>query len=259
MTANTPLTPPDYLSPSSIATFKQCPLKFKYSRIDRLVEPPTEATLRGNFVHDVLEQLYLLDPDLRTKANAKEIARQFWDERWETQVVQIVKGADAIREFRWTSWWCIDNLWTIENPSDVKPTGLEFEIKTPISGVMVRGFIDRFSVEDDEITISDYKTGKKPSPAFAADRFFQLYVYAAALEEMEVGIPTQAELLYLKESTKVGSAIGPEQIEKTAATIVSVNNKIIASCEKGSFEAKTSKLCGWCYFKSICPAWQGAK
>ena len=46
-------SPPPHLSPSSMGTFEQCPLKFKYSKIDMLKDDPTEATLMGNFVHDV--------------------------------------------------------------------------------------------------------------------------------------------------------------------------------------------------------------
>ncbi|MGA0152949.1 MAG: PD-(D/E)XK nuclease family protein, partial [Ilumatobacteraceae bacterium] len=51
------LTPPAYLSPSSIGTYRDCPQKFKFSRIDGLKEPPTWATHLGTFVHDVLEHL----------------------------------------------------------------------------------------------------------------------------------------------------------------------------------------------------------
>ncbi|MSV58070.1 MAG: exodeoxyribonuclease V subunit beta, partial [Actinobacteria bacterium] len=38
------LETPEYLSPSSIATYRDCPMKFKFSRIDRIVEPPTWQT-----------------------------------------------------------------------------------------------------------------------------------------------------------------------------------------------------------------------
>lgn len=257
MTEQSNLTPPEYLSPSSISTFKQCPLKFKYSRIDRMTEPPTEATLRGNFVHDVLEQLYLLEPNERTLNNAREIARSFWDERWEAKVKEIVVGAASIREFRWTSWWCIENLWKIENPAEIDPAGLEYEIFVPIGGVPVKGFIDRFTSQAGKLTISDYKTGKKPSAGYATDRFSQLLIYAAALRELGVGEPVAAELIYLKESAKLSAKIEPADITNISTTITEVYSDITTSCEEGVFATKKSKLCNWCHFKPICPAWQG--
>ncbi|MFM9132246.1 MAG: PD-(D/E)XK nuclease family protein, partial [Actinomycetota bacterium] len=44
------ITPPEYLSPSSLNTFRDCPQKFFLSRIERIQEPPQWHLHLGTFV-----------------------------------------------------------------------------------------------------------------------------------------------------------------------------------------------------------------
>lgn len=254
-----PLTAPAYLSPSSMGTFKQCPLRFKYSRIDGLTEPPTSATMLGNFVHDVLEQFYHLESNLRTQQSAREIARHYWDEKWESNVATLNLSSAQVREFRWSAWWCIDNLWKLEDPFTVDPTGIEHELVGEVGGVQIKGFVDRYSVSESGLVISDYKTGKKPNPRYASDKFFQLLVYAAALESFGFGTTSEVELLFLKESSRLRMSVTPSLISETVANIQKIKAAVDERCRSGNFEPIKSKLCDWCNFKSICPAWKGTK
>ena len=50
------LTPPSTLSPSKVATFRDCGLAFRYSAIDRLPEAPSVPASRGTLVHAALER-----------------------------------------------------------------------------------------------------------------------------------------------------------------------------------------------------------
>lgn len=253
------LKAPAYLSPSSMATFKQCPLKFKLSRIDGMSEPPTAATMLGNFVHDVLEQLYYLDPADRTHQSARELARHYWDEKWEPNVATLGLPDDKVREFRWSAWWCIDNLWKLEDPATVAPAGIEYELVGEVGGVAIKGFIDRYSASGDGLVVSDYKTGRKPNAKYAADKFFQLLVYAAALEAFGVGSTSEVELLFLKESARLRSTVTPTDIADTIKQIQSIKAAVDERCSAGEFEPVTSKLCDWCSFQPICPAWKGKR
>ena len=72
------LKPPAHLSPSSLSTFEQCPLKFKYSKIDLIPDASWKEAMLGNFVHDVLEVLYSLPQNERTVQNARIIATDCW-------------------------------------------------------------------------------------------------------------------------------------------------------------------------------------
>src|SRR5437868_14661365 len=53
---------PTSLTPSKVASFKDCALAFKFSTIDHLPEPPSPHTTKGTLVHRALELLFCIDP-----------------------------------------------------------------------------------------------------------------------------------------------------------------------------------------------------
>lgn len=251
----TELKPPPHLSPSSIGTWKQCPLKFKYSKIDGIREPPTEATLMGNFVHEILEDVYALEPEERTIDVARQIARRIWDEKYSSEVHGYVH-TKKLNDFRWNSWFCVENLWALEQPSETFINGIEYELNGQIEGVTLKGFIDRYSLVDGHMVIGDYKTGKVPRKQWEEDKFTQLFIYSALVQELGVAEVDQVELLYLKGPKKISREVTPQHIEEVTETIVTVKHEIDKACEDENFPTVKSKLCDWCFFKKQCPAWR---
>ncbi len=247
---------PEYLSPSSIGTYRQCPLKFKLSRIDRIPEPPTQETLMGNFVHEVLESLYGFDESERTPALAKSIATEVWATgKWEDSVRPFLKTMD-MNQFRWNSWWCIENVFTIENPQSFTPDGIEYELNGKIGDVQMRGFIDRWMLDGDTIVISDYKTGKTPSPRYMDDKFFQLTIYSLLLGQVVTDKSFKLELLYLKDAVKRTHVPTQHDFTEAQITITTVKKEIETSHESGNWEAIPSRLCDWCSYKrTVCTYW----
>lgn len=253
---NTTLVPPPYLSPSSISTFQQCPLKFKFSRIDKMSEPPTEATLRGNYVHSVFEELYLAPKEERTLEYARTLARDLWWNQYCDPVAQIIPTEEKMRLFRWSSWWCIENLFSMESPNELAFDGIEYELNSSIGGVQIKGFIDRWFIGDDDgIHVGDYKTGKTPGIRYREDKFFQLMIYAHVLQNIIGKDVTTLELLYVKDSVILSRPTTVGDFEHVEKVITSVKNEIDARCEEGFFETKRSRLCDWCSYKPICPEW----
>src|SRR5205814_7714450 len=53
-----PLPLPTSLSPSKVASFKDCALAFRFSAIDRPPEPPSPWAVKGTLVHRALELLF---------------------------------------------------------------------------------------------------------------------------------------------------------------------------------------------------------
>lgn len=251
------LIAPDLLSPSSISTFNQCPLKFKFSKIDGLRDSPTDATLLGNFVHEILETMYALPPEERTQAIAKEIARDLWSRVWEEEVSKIVIGDRERKLFRWTAWWCVENLWRIEDPTQVAPFAIEEHVEGEIGGVKLHGYIDRLMVNESAARVCDYKTGKTPKKAYVEDKFFQLIIYTQLLESIGLSPSSlEVELLYLKDGVRFFKEVSESDVDKVVSTIQQTRSEIDLRCKRGEFEPKPSILCNWCGFKEICPAWQ---
>ena len=252
------LKPPAHLSVSSIQTFQQCPQKFKFNKIDLIPDKPGQEAVLGNFVHDILEELYKYSPEERNIQTARFLAKKMWDERWGDQAGSILTKSEDLHSFRWNAWWCVENLWDIEDPSKVNPVGLEHEVNADVGGVRIKGFIDRISQSPDSIflTISDYKTGKVPRPEYEDDKFFQLYVYANLLSITGVGEADKVELIYLKGSKKIVRGIKDADISRSVEVIQETKAEIDNRCSSGYFEANKSILCNWCGYKSICPSWR---
>lgn len=253
-------TPPAYLSPSSINTFVQCPLKFKINKFDNIKEPPSWATHLGSFTHEVLEHLYQLDPEDRTLDAVKSLASELWAANdWEQQVLALAEPQGDIRQFKIAAFNNMKNLWELEDPTETELDGMEEEVDALVEGVAMKGRIDRYIVADDgSLIISDYKTGKVPNPRFNDQnkQFFQLLAYAAMLKESAHLETSKLELLYLTASTKHSLDVTPVTLSTAKRTIVETKESLDASCSSGNFTANVSKLCDWCHFKKIgvCPA-----
>lgn len=249
------LVAPEYLSPSSIATFLQCPLKYKFSRIDGIKEPPTEATLLGNFVHEVLETFYSLEPSERTVPMARSISAAVYP-KYEEDISNVLRGnPESIRSLRWRAWWCVENLMAMEDVASMNFDGIETELDAEIDGVRIKGFVDRWHESEGAIVIGDYKTGKVPREPWMDDKFDQLLIYGIILSESMGKQLKSVELLYVAHGQRLKKTPTAEDIKKVKDMIVQTRKEIDSRCESGVFEAKRSNLCGWCHFKTICPEW----
>jgi len=240
-----------------MGTFNQCPQKFKFNKIDLLPDSPTKESLLGNFVHEVLEEFYVLPAGERNLGAIKALASSVWHaSSWEERVLPIVKDAESLRLFRWNAWYCLENLWKVEEPSSITPAGIEFELNGQIDGVNIKGFIDRYSLSgQNEWTISDYKTGKTPKPSYVGDKFLQLQIYATLVTNMSLGSVAATELLYLKDGVQFHEPFNDEAMENVVNYVRTTKNAVDKACERNDFPTNKTILCNWCSYKPICPAW----
>ncbi len=201
--------------------------------------------------------MYKLPPEMRVIESARLIAKDMWDSKWADEAYRVLRTDKEIKDFRWTAWFCVENLWLIEDPKLVAPTGLEFELNGQIGGVQIRGFIDRYGPSKDSLmlTVSDYKTGKTPKGSYVDEKFTQLLLYAILLSNLGVGDVDKVELLYLKDGVRLEKTITTADIEKTTEYVLETKQEVDNSCKTGVFEARTSYLCNFCSYKKICPAW----
>lgn len=254
-----------WLSPSACSTYLQCPLKYKYEKIDKRPQDPSPSLARGNFVHAILEELIALPAEDRTPARAKLIAKDVWagigGDNWRlAKDIKALKLSPAAqREFKWESWWCVENYFKVEDPTTVVAEGRERWVKGPVGKGMVRGIVDRFDRTDQGIHVIDYKTGKKPRrPEWADSYIFQLSIYAILLSD-ELGEKVyEGSLYYLGDGHRADYEMDEGRFESATKTVTAIREGIDERIKNDSFEPQKSKLCDWCSFKPICPAWGGS-
>jgi putative RecB family exonuclease len=240
-----------------MGTFNQCPQKFRFSKIDMIPDEPTEATLMGNFVHEVLEHFYVLPPDERSIQHLKRLATVVWEEsEWMERVLPWLRDPDRIRMMRWNSWWCLEHIYDVENPKSVHDPKIELELNGDVAGVRIKGFIDRLTFDDSMGTISDYKTGKTPPARFVDDKFLQLKIYATTARDIGLCETEKLELLFLKDGVKFVHRFTEGDYQEAKTYIRTTKDAIDAACVSHEFETRTSRLCDWCAYKNICPAWR---
>lgn len=250
------LKAPNYLSASSISTWEQCPQRYKYSRIDGLPEPESESQIMGIFVHEVLEHLYKLPAEQRTITNAQQLSRSVWALGWAERLAALRLTEAQMREFRWKAWWCVENLWAVEDPTKMSLLGLESEYNVEVlPGIKIKGFVDRISEFDDGAKITDYKTGKFPKPAYMNQKWFQLLLYKLVVEKTIGKQVKEVQLIYLKDGKSIGRKTTLDDDKSTLERVANVYSEIQSALQTGEFPTKVSRLCDWCYYKGICPAW----
>lgn len=249
------ITIPKNLSPSAIGTIQQCPLKYKFSKIDRIPEPSNETQLLGSFAHEILAHLFAYPQGERTIEKAREIAKNLWQTKWEGQTVGVIKATGSM--FRWQVWWCVENLFKLENPDEVHVSGVEHWVRGAISKVPMVGIIDRWDNSSGSLVVTDYKTGKIPTRAeYEEEKGLQLAIYGHMLEK-ETGNPVgRTELLYLKDGKRVEYPFDENIRETMIKTVTATWEKVFNMCDAGSFPPQPSVLCGWCSYKqTICPVY----
>lgn len=193
---------PKSLSPSSISTWKQCPLLFKFRYVDRIQEPPTRELARGISAHEALAKLFDLEPSGRTPAALQDLFREAWrDMRGQPGYLELFHGSrEEEREWglqvRWANSPCshrrrrrtlhlakpmlmlahpwppaagqsfavLARYWDMEDPQVVSPVEREKRMLAKLpTGAAVVGVLDRLDRgEDGGWVIADYKTGAAP-------------------------------------------------------------------------------------------------
>lgn len=248
--------PPPYLSPSSASTFRSCAKRWKFRYIDRLADPAGEAALAGTFAHRVLELLLDEAPVQRTTDRARELAREVWPEtETDPDYVALELDADQERRFRWLGWTAIEGLWQLEDPAQVTLVATEQKIDTHIGEVPFRGIVDRLerASADAEagLVVSDYKSGRAPSPRFQHDRLDQVLLYAAAVEASNGERPKAARLLYLGQCI-IETEVTSELLEASISALHDTWSEIGSAVTTQTYEASPGPLCGWCPYAGEC-------
>ena len=236
------------LSPTKIATFEECPRRYKFLYLDGLGKFYRKArpyfTL-GENVHRALKELYLLPKKLRSGKKLEELLHQVWATNrrgFSDPSEEELYKERALEQLRWFA----QNFDLRANP-----IMLEVEIREEISGIMLEGRIDRVDRQGREsLHLIDYKTGSKP---LSPDPY-PLYLYSIALEQRKklprVG---RVSYLYLQDQEMVSWEFGPEAFSSALRWLLDVAYRI---SQEREYAPREGRFCQNCEFREICPAHQ---
>ena len=244
------------LSPSRAGDFKACPQLFKFRAIDRLPEPTSIYQARGTTAHLALQRLFDRPPSERSPEVLYDLFREAWTElRDDDEFGGLFDDISEERQWGLESMELLANYFSIEDPTGIEPEGRELDMLEDLEGITIRGILDRVDRDDDEqLVITDYKTGKAPPEKFALPAFFALKIYALLIRRRTGETPKEVRLLYLNGPTLYRLAIDDRQLDAMNSQLRALWNAIERAMKTENYPTRPSRLCDWCSYQDICPA-----
>jgi len=250
----------DHGSFSSLSDFEFCPTAWAYKRLDRVEQTVGERSLTGSGVHEFLDRV-------TKNGEAPEVA---------LEAVLAVPSAYASVADEVRSIGTAAVEWEATNPNRASLRDTEVDLSGEIAGFRLTGVADALEVDPDGVVvISDYKTGKPPSPVtshhfdddiepgsviYQAKVTRQPVLYAEMAEQMghHVG---RARVLFLRTNTVVEVDLDDDRgqvLRAEARNFVEyIGGKVNEAIDSGFFPARGSiNKCAGCDFASGCSAAQ---
>ena len=238
------------LSFTRVDTFEQCPRRFRYQYVDGLPQVPAPQLSFGSSLHATLEWLY--DRKHPVLPSLEETLKALYDS-WQTEGYVDVGRDEQLAAYEHARN-IVSNLHArISKEGFRLPVAVEawFEVEFP-GDVVVIGAIDRIDADDQGLLhVVDYKTSRRARTRSQVQQSLQLAIYALATRELYGQLPASVALDFIVPGVTVtvptedlDLAAVPQRLEQVAARI-----------RAGEDTPTPNRLCDWCDFKDICPAW----
>jgi len=259
------LTGRDYISWSSISTFRTCPLRYKFRYIDGLPEESVSCALVfGSGIHAAVDQHYqaILSGDEQPDVEKLMFAyRSAWLPHdpdaitfgsSETRVSLDVLAGKMLTAF-------------LANPvANVR--GRVLGVEEEIRGMVVEGVpdlygrVDLLTEDSESLVITDIKTSRgKWGEEQVEDSGEQLLLYSKLASEISPGKKIMTRFLVL---TKTKEPVVEEHVRevtqgKVKRTLAGVE-RVWRAIESGVFYPAPSVMnCSGCGYRAACRAWMG--
>ncbi len=241
------------LSHSSISTYEQCPLKWKFHYIDRIPEEPKPFFTFGTVMHEVMEFFYMEMENGRVKGprfeapGVDELLR-YYSAIWSSEGYE---SPEQEENYRMLGEKIIREYHEQHAPKFHMPIATEQYFKIDVNGIGVRGYIDRVDkLGPESVGILDYKTSKNQFQLPQVEKNEQLALYQMAFEELYGKRVERLTLYHLRSNMDFSVGRRPdEMIDALRAKII----RVAESIEAGNFEPKKSALCRFCDYQHLCP------
>ncbi|MDD4734174.1 MAG: PD-(D/E)XK nuclease family protein [Bacilli bacterium] len=215
---------------SAVSTFKQCPMRFKLQYLDRLPTLQTEALIKGNAVHDMVEEL--INDISKNKEITVDINKyEYKDELKHFLELETLRSEKYKNKDLYFDNTCEDKI-------------IDEDLNTV-------GKLDRIYKmwTDNELVLLDYKTGKvRPKENYYPQLALYTYMYNKKHPDNKI---KYWEINWLTESKKYFiEPIDEQIIEKEVKSYIEAIETIKKTT---TYEPNLTPLCMWCSVLYACP------
>lgn len=281
-----------YMSPSAMNSLADgCPASWAAGRLRPFDEDPLKPNGTGNVVHSVMEELFALAPNQRTR---ETILRLWADKQAEYRRRAETECGLFYSDEEWASHFAHydEAVLRVLDPSyvggedlvadRVSVIGTEIQVGSwskPIDiwGVPSYGKVDRLdNAPGGKSFMRDYKLralvgdGRgglriKPMPSAADKRRYgdpyghQQRIYNEGLRVLGYPEMVGAELLYLGSAERCQIDLSRGAMESTRRRLRTTWDRYRRMCDERTFPYKVGTLCAWCPLVEVCPAATASK
>lgn len=253
-------------SNSRIETFEQCPRKYKFRYIENIrTETEGIEAFVGKRVHEALEKLYkdLKMGRLHTREDLLAFYEVEWEKTWHGKVNVVREGITPGHYFE-LGKRCISDYYKRFHPfNQTRTLGLEERIELKLTDGdrvhTIQGYIDRLSWDPTTETyeIHDYKTGNSMPTQQDVDEDRQLALYHLGIKQRWPDAKNVKLIWhYLALDKDISSSRSETDLKALQDEVIGMIHNIEAEIKIGKWEVRTSRLCEWCEYKPMCPAWK---
>lgn len=261
-----PATPPlpSAFSYTQLASFRTCPLQYKFAFIIKIPVPGKGALTFGKTMHATLqgfmeqwkekshrrgvdfagssETSYTTYEDLLTLEDLLNIYNEKWSDEW--------YGAPHVRDEYRARGVSLLTRWYegfIKHPPKV--FGVEKDFVLKIGPYSLKGRIDRIDEGPGGVTIVDYKTGTpKKEDSLAASDKEQLILYQIASEQIFKKQVVALQYHYLEDGSSIEFLATPQEKERVEKRV----QETIKELTESDFSPTPGFMCRYCDFRDIC-------
>jgi putative RecB family exonuclease len=250
-------------SHSKVSTFENCPYQYKLKYIDRVEVdiPTTIEAFMGDIVHRTLEKLY--KDKTFNKLVSKATLLKFYKDTWEKEYsndILIVKNGLKADNYKKMGIKFVEDYYNRMKPFDqITILGLETQDRMTLpNGDQWHVRIDKLGCDSKgNYFVCDYKTNSKMKDQEEADSDRQLALYSVWVKDKFKDAKSVKLIWHMLAFNKDAvSERTEEQLQKLQEDVVNLINQIKKAEKENNFPTKTTGLCDYCVYKSICPSFK---
>lgn len=241
---------------SQIETYQNCPLAYKFKKIDKISYDDSLPQIVGKLFHEIAAEYFKFCYENKRSSDSEKLNAilmskrdQCTDEAFD-DLVEIVDTFSGVRYldlsyqtgFEFETEVAFDREWNVVPWKD--------------GNASWRGILDEYHFEDDLLVITDYKTNRAIKPRSSVEKNFQLLTYAYMMHMLYPKVERFViRLDYVRYGQYRSREIDLSEIETVPERI----NQFVAKIESDTeFLPRVSSFCDGCSFTAMCSKYQNA-
>ncbi len=193
-----------------------------------------------------------------TEAARADLAQARIDLATSRDFTELVCTPDELEALHIDAERHVNAYFQIEDPTVIRPIGLELKLQAPIGSTMLRGIIDRLELDEHgELVVTDYKTGSVPHANYEHGKLTGVHLYALLCDRVFGRRPSRIQLLYLSGPTAIVATPSEQSVSSASRKTAAVYQAVARACERNDFRPNPGRLCDWCSYREFCPAFGG--